>query len=65
MPKGTRTGLKMSDKKTNVQRKSVKDLQKAFKTIAEDNVLHKTTRKPDSLEEKYKEMGSSIRFLNM
>ena len=43
------TGLKMSETATNVQRKTFKDLQKAWRTIAEDKC-------PFFLEVKYKEM---------
>ena len=35
--KGTRTGLKMSEKAANAQIKTLKDIQKALRTVAQDH----------------------------
>lgn len=45
----------MSEKAANVQGKTLKDLQKVWRTIAKDH-FKKITRKSDSLEPTYKEV---------
>lgn len=53
------TGLEMSEKLANVQRQTLKGLQKTWRTVAQE---HLSNRKFGFLEEKYKEMrgGSGL-----
>lgn len=57
---GTRTGLRMSEKVANIQRKTLKNLQKAGELLLKTTL--RITRK--SFQAKYKEMRGLSRLLH-
>lgn len=53
----------MSEKQTNVLRKTLKGLKKTLRTIAQKDF--ENARKSDSLQEKYKAMRGGLRLLHI